>query len=399
MHLNIRTGWRPVALAMTLLLAACGSSDSDDAPAPAPEKPKPSVTVIGDSLSDIGVFGVRHTVQASADATQAPFPLWPELVADELKAPRPCRAYEASNETHFTPQPTCRGYAVAGGRIQHSAAQTPMSIMLQMQHAAAAVGSQGFADHEVLLIDGGGNDAADLITAYFNAYLTLATKLDITPYANFLSPLLGEAKTWDLLLQPNGWETAGHAYMVALAQRFAEGLRQDLLARGAKRVVVLNMPDVTRTPRFLAILDILKGLSAQTGGQSGNPAELFQGLFQSWISAFNQTLADAFQGTDQVAIVDLYGQLTQWATHGADVGLSNTTHAACPVMDPASLLPDYDITQCTVAWLDANAPAGRAPEAGWWKTYAFADGFHPTPRGHELMAQAVNTALSAKGWK
>ncbi len=405
MNIKKNHGWKLASLAMLALLAACGGSGSDDDSSENPDTlPQTSVTVIGDSLSDIGVLGVRHTVQAHADPMKTPFPLWPELVADELKAPRPCRAYLATSETAFTPQPECRGYAVAGGRLQHPQRQTPLSIAVQLRDAAARAGAEGFGEHEVLLIDGGGNDAADLITAYFRAYLTLVTKLDITEYANFLSELLGEQKTWELLLQPGGWEMAGQAYMEALGRRFAETARSQVLAHGAKRVVILNMPDVTRTPRFLAILDILKNIGTQAadetqGAQGQDPATYFQALFQSWIVTFNQTLGDAFQNTDEVAIVDLYAELTHWATHGADVGLTNTTKAACPPEDPAALLPSYDITQCTVAWLDANAPAGIAPAAGWWKTYAFADGFHPTPRGHELMAQAVAEALAAKGWK
>ncbi len=401
MHKIRRRGWKPACLAALVLLAACGGSGTDEE-TPAP--PQASVTVIGDSLSDVGVFGVRYTVQSSADPLQDPFPLWPEAVADALGAQRPCRAYLATAETAFTPQPACRGYAVAGGRIQHPQQQAPLSILVQLRDAATQAGNAGFGEHEVLLIDGGGNDTADLITAYFQAYITLLTKLDITPYANFLSELLGQEKTWELLLQPGGWEAAGHAYMQALAQRFAAAVQEHTLAHGARRVVILNVPDVTLTPRFQTILNILKGIGTQAAGenlvaQGADPATYFQALFQGWASTFNQALADAFQDNEQVAIVDFYGQLTHWASHGADVGLTNTTAAVCPAEDPGAILPDYDIEKCTVAWLDANAPAGTAPAAGWWKTYAFADGFHPTPRGHELMAQAVVEAVAAKGWK
>lgn len=233
--------WKPASVAMLVLLAACGGSGPDDTLGAAPQT-SAAVTVIGDSLADVGVFGVRYTIQSGA--AQAPFPLWPELVADELQAPRPCRAYQASSETDFTPQQACRGYAVAGGRVQHPQQQTPLSIGVQLRDAAARAGSNGFGAHEVLL---------------------------------------GTDKTQELLLRPGGWEAAGHAYMAAL--------------------------------------------------------------------------------------------------------------------DPAELPPEYDIAQCTADWLDANAPAGGAPAAGWWKTYAFADGLHPTPRGHELMAQAVVKVLAAKGWK
>ena len=71
------------------------------------------------------------------------------------------------------------------------------------------------------------------------------------------------------------------------------------------------------------------------------------------------------------------------------------TDTACPVKGLGSDgLPEYDFPSCTSAALDATA--GKT--AGWWKTYSFSDGFHPTPKGHELMAQSVARAMSKAGW-
>lgn len=399
---DLRQGWKAASFAAILLLAACGGSGGDGSgdgttpQDPDQEIPRASVTVIGDSLSDTGVFGVRYTVQA--DAGQTAFPLWPELVADGLGAQRPCPAYQATSETSFTPQPACRNYAVAGGRIQHPEGQTPKSIVMQFQDAADRVGNDGFGAREVVLIDGGGNDIADLITAYFGAYLEFfGESLTIERYRAFLFTVLGRDKALELTQEPGGWEKAGEVYMQTLAVRFASRVQNHVLMHDAQRVVILNVPDVTRTPRFQAILAVLK----QAGGQHAGDAVAaqLQALFQNWAQTFNQTLEAEFKGMAPVAIVDFYGLLAQWADHGEQFGLANTTAAVCPVTDPAAILPDYDIKQCTVAWLDANAPAGTTPAPGWWNTYAFADGFHPTPRGHELMAQAVSQAIAAKGWK
>ena len=43
-----------------------------------------------------------------------------------------------------------------------------------------------------------------------------------------------------------------------------------------------------------------------------------------------------------------------------------------------------------------DALPGKAP--GWWKSYAFSDGFHPTPFGHQLLAASVSRALARAGW-
>jgi phospholipase/lecithinase/hemolysin len=51
---------------------------------------------------------------------------------------------------------------------------------------------------------------------------------------------------------------------------------------------------------------------------------------------------------------------------------------------------------CTSTALDAAPPAGAT--AGWWQNWAFADGFHPTPYGHRLLAASVSRALARAGW-
>ena len=48
-----------------------------------------------------------------------------------------------------------------------------------------------------------------------------------------------------------------------------------------------------------------------------------------------------------------------------------------------------------------NGPNGSSPiltGADWWKTYAFSDSFHPTPLGHQLLAQLISRTLAQAGW-
>ena len=62
--------------------------------------------------------------------------------------------------------------------------------------------------------------------------------------------------------------------------------------------------------------------------------------------------------------------------------------------------PDFAVLPsfCSASALSANPPAGVSGGANWWKTYLYSDSFHPTPYGHELLADAVAAAVRAKNW-
>ena len=61
-------------------------------------------------------------------------------------------------------------------------------------------------------------------------------------------------------------------------------------------------------------------------------------------------------------------------------------------------------TPSTVAACTTTAASARTPQhdavngTNWWKTYLFADNFHPTPYGHQLLAQLVAVRLTQAGW-
>ena len=79
---------------------------------------------------------------------------------------------------------------------------------------------------------------------------------------------------------------------------------------------------------------------------------------------------------------------TDELAHPAQYGLTNGTTPTCPEAGfPAT---------CVDAQLDAAPPAGAG--AGWWTRYAFANEFHPTPYGHQLLAASVSRALARAGW-
>lgn len=364
------------AVIAALLLASCGGGND------------PSVTrlvVAGDSLADAGTYGLKFTVQ-NANAPAAGFPIYPEIVADAYELGDQCNYYVSTNSGFArNSEPNCSNYAIGGGRILNPAASggadSPLSIPRQLQAAGADFVIYG--EKDMILLDGGGNDAADLVGAYLGA---ASGDAGATAYRNFLLQQLTATEADGALAQPNGAAVAAGLYMQRLADTFYDAIDTHVLDRGASQVVVLNMPDITLTPRFQAVL---AGVRAANGAQA---AAQLQGAIQQWITAFNTQLATRIGDDDRVTLVDFYGTFTAQVANPADFGLDNATTPACPAVGvDGQGLPTYDFPTCTSAALDQNPPAGET--AGWWRTWLFSDGFHPTPYGHALLADAILDAV------
>jgi outer membrane lipase/esterase len=373
----------PLAVVMVAaIVAACGGgSDSGSTP-------KVSITavkVMGDSLADSGTFGFKFTVQ---DATNPKgFAIWPERIAATYGITSLCSAFQSSTGTTFTgPNAGCTNYAMGGGRINNPAsnggAAAPYSIPLQIQVAGAG---GNFGANDLVLIDGGGNDSADLIGVYLAAAKDGGASL-----VALTSTLVPAATVQATLGQPNGAAQLGGIYMTALADKFFDAINAGVLAKGATRVVVLNMPGVTNTPRFGLVLGSIAAASG--GGAAGQQAATAaKGLFDTWAKTFNDRLASKVAGNAAVALVDFSTAFTDQVTNPAQYGLTNVTTPACPITGVGTDgLPSYTFPTCTSAALDASTPT--------WKTYGFSDGFHPTPVGHQLLAQLISVELAKKGW-
>lgn len=365
--------WWAVA-AVAGLLAACGGGDNP------PPVTTSSVKVVGDSLADSGVFGFKFTVQGNA--------IWTERVASSVGAPALCPRYAAQSASLVVPNPAataCTSYGVGGARINPAdpgADDTPFSVVKQL---ATLASEKPFSADELLLVDGGGNDVADLAGRYLLAIGGNTLGFDA---------LVEELLTTQEITGAGTLPAVGTLYMQRLADKLADAITTHALNRDASRVVVLTVPDVTVTPRFLAVL---AGVELQSGQAA---AAGVKALVNGWVQAFNAQLRSRLGAQPRVAIVDFYASLNQWVSAPASYGLTNATTPACPrVGTDSSGLPTYDIANCTATLLDTPPlPVGETA-AGWWQTYVFSDNFHGTPRTNELMAQTVVQALVAKGWK
>lgn len=364
-----------LALSAALLVAGCGGGATADT---TPRLAINSVKVFGDSIQDSGTFGYKFTVQTSDNLIYA------ERVAANYGQTL-CNFFVFTGTTFAanTAKTGCTNYAIGGGRITYTGAggaANPLNIGTQMA-TYAATGSYGNSD--LVIIDGGGNDAADLVGAYLGA-----PKDSAQAYAALLGTLLTPAQI-GAALQGGATTTGaiGATYMTALADKFAAAIKASVLDKGATHVVVMNMPDVTYTPRFQMVLD---GIAAAYGGGSAGAAvrAQSQALFQGWMTAFNTQLAAKFAGNDAVIVIDFYKAFQDQVATPAQFGLSNVSTPACPIKGLGSDgLPTYDFPTCT----PSTAAAG-------WQSYAFSDSFHPTPYGHQLTQQLIAKSLATKGW-
>ena len=338
-------------LAAACLLAACGGGGSDSTPA----APVTSVKVAGDSLADSGTFGYKFTVQGTAATGAGSTPIWPERVATSYG--QSLCAHYVFNGTAFSANAACSNYAVGGGRINNFTAPTsPVSITQQLKD----LGNGGYTASDLVLVDGGGNDAADLVGAYLraatdNGQAYAAVLGSVLPAATVSAALAGGAA---------GQAQVGGAYMQALAQQFAATIKANTVAKGAPRVAVLNAPGITRTPRFLMVL---ASISAQRGAEAAKQAEA---LFDGWVQAFNAQLATSLAGDERIVVVDFYTSFKDQSTNPAQYQLTNATTPACPATGVGSDgLPTYSFPTCTAAALSAMAPpAGATGGADWWKS-------------------------------
>lgn len=376
------------ALGAALVIAGCGGGDTR-------RSAISSVRVVGDSLSDSGTFagvpGFGRIFSVQGPTAQN----WVERTAADFGVSGLCEAYKFTG-TAFVANPIagCTNYAIGGGRINNPASAggvaSPVSIVKQLQDAGA---TYSYSAKDLLLVDGGGNDAADLIGAYLSA-----GKDGGASYAALLSTVLSPAVVAaNLATGPSGLAAAGGLYMAALADKLYDAIKANALDKGAVNVIVANMPAITSTPRFQMLL----GAIAVAYGEGGNAASTqMEALFKSWLQAFNAQLSARAAGNLSVVVLDLYGTMSDWVANPAKYGLTNVATPACP---PAGVgsdgLPSYNFQTCTGDALSAlSPPAGSTGAANWWKTYLFSDNFHPTPYGYQLANELVARMLAQAGW-
>ncbi len=362
-----------------LLMAGCsGSHSSDQGPLAKIDK----IYVVGDSLSDVGTFGYKFTIQNSNDAKT--YLIWPQLVANSFgfTGGDQCNFYTyESSSFRVNSARGCTNFAIGGSKIFDStrdggASNTP-SISTQLAQKIATLGN--YAQTDLVLIEGGGNDIAALIDAQLSGTET---------FQILLAQQLESATITDLLAQDATGSSAANLYMRTLASNFFQQIKKQTLEKGATHVAILNIPDITLTPRFQTTSLLVKA------AQGVAVAQALQTSIRAWTDAYNAKLKELIGNDSRIVLIDFNTSFTEGLTHASVYSLSNVQDAACPAVGFSSGLPQYNLAICSDTSLDAMP--GKA--AGWWKSYAFSDDFHPSPYGHQLIAISISRSLARAGW-
>lgn len=179
------------------------------------------------------------------------------------------------------------------------------------------------------------------------------------------------------------------AGMAAAATALATEVK-NMIASGAKHVVVVNIPDVSQTPMAMATISYNPDGSIKSNAQQ----QLVLGLTQ----AFNTTLQTALEASPGVPIaglvfVDAFAENQRQLADPAHYALVNVKDVACNLTSPANVL-------ATAGKADGSSLVCNAGNliAANTTNYLFADNVHPTPYGHKLLAQYVIQKLVFAGW-
>jgi outer membrane lipase/esterase len=180
----------------------------------------------------------------------------------------------------------------------------------------------------------------------------------ITPGANDLFVVLSGAN--DVLNAIANPATQNGPAVTSIAQAAADAVVtnvKSMAALGAKNFIVMNLPDISRTARFVTGSGVPAASLAQTGSFAFN-------------NAVRAGLGNAGLGADvKLTLVDVQGLLNTVLNNGAALGFTDTTHEVV-----------------------AQLQAGQNP--GNIDGYVFWDGIHPTTKVHALLSNALTEIIN-----
>jgi len=338
------------ALSLAAILAACGSSDDDG-----PQIRR--LIAFGDSISDMGTYQVGVVAAlGGGQFTVNPGPNWTQRVATEL-------GYTMS--PHYTGgfgypavecvEAKCSNWAMGGSRVAlrpgyyeapDGSAQLAYSVKNQIDRHLELF--KGFDNNDLISVQAGGNDIfyqLESIPGMLQSGMTLDQA----------------AATVVTALATAGAELAAH-------------VKNDIIAKGGRMVVVWDLFDMAASPYGQSV-------DAQT-----------RALITAMVDAFNAQLYAGLSGSP-AKIFPARQTLDGWTSNPAVYGYSNAAIPACSV-DKILVLTGGLIDNGSSLFCSAQTLID-----GDTSRFMFADGVHPAPYTHQLIAENFLAAVHAYGWR
>ncbi|MGI4935243.1 MAG: SGNH/GDSL hydrolase family protein [Janthinobacterium lividum] len=324
-----------------------------------------SVILFGDSLSDAGTYAAA-TDGINGKFTINPASIWIELLAasaGQSISPNIVGYGPDRASWLICPRTACTDYAQGGARVtapngvgnedgSQSGALT-LPVVTQIANHLSAHGNR-FAGNDLVFVFAGSND----ILAQLAAFQQTVTS----------NPLRGTAAA----------RLAAENAMTQAATDLVSYVRSQLIANGAKRVVVLTLPTASQTPLGQQLLN-------------ADARALLDDLTDTFNAALRQGIAD---NSLDILLYDANAWFKLIYQSPANYGIVNTTDAACDIAKISAAtngaVNNGSSLFCTRDTLVAGAQRDDR--------YAFADVLHPTPLVHQLFADEVTAAVRARGW-
>ena len=348
-------------------LAGCGGNSESDSSNNQPQKVSyDSVVSFGDSLSDAGAYKVGiinntlegglftvNGINEAPGSDPVPSYTWAQLVSAATVGKVSCAARTGGFGVAITNMTDCTNFAQGGARITNASGigRIPFGlgaltepIVTQVTNYLNRTSTGRFSGNELITVQGGANEIFVID--------------DI-----------------DRLIANQGTKGSDNAIasMVKSATELS-AIVKDMISKGAKHVVVTNLPDISLTP-----------FAFKTNNDTRT-------LLLAMTKAFNQKLKEDLAGVGNVLYIDVFTENQKQMANPGQFGLSNVKDTACNmnfIINPLVLVNKQG----------SSLACNRGTMiAGDTSRYLFADTVHPTPYGHKLISQLVIKELVLAGW-
>jgi phospholipase/lecithinase/hemolysin len=324
------------------------------------------VLVFGDSLSDVGTYKVGVIAQVGGGKfTTNPGPVWEETIGVLLRARvTPFRQGfgGASQILGGT------GFAMGGARVSQQpgigcnleatgcTAALTIPVVQQISDYLVANGDRFNRDQLVFLL-AGAND----IFFQLGVFQATASACFALPSPGDIEPCLVQAQNGALAaVQQAAFELVGQV--------------RRIVDKGATRVVVLNLPEISQTPF----------------GNSAGAAPV-RPLIAGMVQLFNGVLAAGLNGTG-ATLLDFHAEFTRVTQNPYFYLVREINVPACDAAKIAAITNGLEqggsSLFCSRQTLLQNGAA---------ITYLYADGVHPTTLGHLILARFVLIGIWKQG--